>query len=86
MRGEFKPSVIPWICQELGVQPNQVFIGCPGSTFEHSLSELGGVRVITHFKRKVEDVGAGETPMLARTRAGSTSNNSEVELVSKGLV
>ncbi len=70
------------------MQPNQVFIGCPGSTFEHSLSELGGVRVITHFKRKVqpEDVGAGETPMLNRTRADSTSNNSEVELVSKGLV
>jgi hypothetical protein len=29
----------------------QVFIACPGHSFAHRFSDLGGVRVITHFQK-----------------------------------
>ncbi|MBN2384180.1 APC family permease [bacterium] len=44
--GEFNPGTIDAISQEYEVPLNYMFIGAPGESFPHNLSELGGVRLI----------------------------------------
>eukprot|EP01092_Planopodium_desertum_P006308 TRINITY_DN26111_c0_g2_i2.p1 TRINITY_DN26111_c0_g2~~TRINITY_DN26111_c0_g2_i2.p1 ORF type:complete len:118 (-),score=4.34 TRINITY_DN26111_c0_g2_i2:24-377(-) len=47
-KGEFTPTLVANLAQEIKVPPNLMFISCPGDRFPHSISSFGGVRVITH--------------------------------------
>ena len=44
--GKFGPSLITQLSEEYGVPPNYMFLGTPGDSFPHNLSDLGGVRFI----------------------------------------
>jgi len=46
MEGKFGPQLIAQLSREWKIPANFMFIGCPGQGMPHSLSELGGVRVI----------------------------------------
>ena len=46
MRGEFGPDLIDELSQKWQIPVNFMFIGCPSGDMNHSLAELGGVRVV----------------------------------------
>lgn len=46
LEGKFGPQLITQLSKEWKIPANFMFIGCPGQGMPHSLSELGGVRVI----------------------------------------
>jgi len=46
VKAQFGPEVIERLSRRLGVPKNYMFIGTPGDRFPHSLSDLGGVRLI----------------------------------------
>ena len=46
VKGIFSPELINQLSQHLDVPKNYMFIGTPGDRFPHSLSDLGGVRLI----------------------------------------
>jgi hypothetical protein len=46
VRGRFGPELIERLSQRFGVPKNYMFIGTPGHMFPHSISDLGGVRLI----------------------------------------
>jgi len=46
MQGKFGPELIAELSRNWKIPANFMFIGCPGQGMPHSLSELGGVRVI----------------------------------------
>ena len=48
VEGQFNPESVKQLAEHLGIPPNYMFIACPGLTFEHRFSDLGGVRLITH--------------------------------------
>lgn len=48
VRGDFGPSMIDKLVHKLSVPKNFMFITCPGETFTHKVSDLGGVRLVTH--------------------------------------
>eukprot|EP00026_Physarum_polycephalum_P004240 Phypoly_transcript_04257.p1 GENE.Phypoly_transcript_04257~~Phypoly_transcript_04257.p1 ORF type:complete len:658 (+),score=108.09 Phypoly_transcript_04257:78-2051(+) len=48
VRGDFGPMMIEKLVQKLAVPKNFMFITCPGETFNHKVSDLGGVRLVTH--------------------------------------
>jgi len=48
VKGEFGPTLISQLQQKLRVPKNFMFITCPGETFTHKVSDLGGVRLVTH--------------------------------------
>jgi len=48
VQGEFIPQTIDLISNKLGVPKNFMFITTPSAKFTHKLSDLGGVRLVTH--------------------------------------
>src|SRR5665213_1021384 len=46
VKGAFGPELIERLSRRFGVPKNYMFIGTPGNHFPHSISDLGGVRVI----------------------------------------
>ena len=46
VRGRFGPELIERLSQRFRVPKNYMFIGTPGHTYPHSISDLGGVRLI----------------------------------------
>ncbi len=46
VKGQFGPQLVEKISRRLKIPKNSMFIGTPGSGFQHSLAELGGVRII----------------------------------------
>ena len=44
--GHFGPGLIAELAEEYGIPPNYMFLGTPGDSFPHNLSDLGGVRFI----------------------------------------
>jgi len=46
IKGDFGPSLIDQISDELGVPKNFMFITTPSAHFTHKLSDLGGVRLV----------------------------------------
>jgi len=48
VRGDFGPAMIDKLVHKLSVPKNFMFITCPGETFTHKVSDLGGVRLVTH--------------------------------------
>jgi hypothetical protein len=46
VKGVFGPELIERLSRRFGVPKNYMFIGTPGNHFPHSISDLGGVRVI----------------------------------------
>lgn len=45
-KGRFGPGLIAELAEEYGIPPNYMFLGTPGDSFPHNLSDLGGVRFI----------------------------------------
>ena len=46
MKGEFGPTLISELSKKWDIPVNFMFIGCPTGDMEHSLADLGGVRVV----------------------------------------
>ncbi|MEO5926423.1 MAG: APC family permease [Bryobacteraceae bacterium] len=46
VKAHFGPELIERLSQRFGVPKNYMFIGTPGHSFPHSISDLGGVRLI----------------------------------------
>ena len=46
VKGHFGPELIERLSRRFGVPKNYMFIGTPGDRFPHTLSDLGGVRLI----------------------------------------
>ena len=46
VKGKFGPQLVEKLSRRLRIPKNYMFIGTPSAKFKHSLSELGGVRII----------------------------------------
>ena len=46
VKARFCPELIERLSRRFGVPKNYMFIGTPGDRFPHSLSDMGGVRLI----------------------------------------
>ena len=59
LEAPFGPALVEWLSKELMVPKNSMFITCPDSRFQHELSHISGVRIITHvsgrYERQVDD-------------------------------
>lgn len=48
VQGVFNPASVKYISEQLNIPPNFMFLSAPGNKFPYNLSDLGGVRLITH--------------------------------------
>jgi len=48
VQGEFGPNLIDQLSYRLGVPKNFMFITTPSEKFSHKISDLGGLRLVTH--------------------------------------
>jgi amino acid transporter len=66
---EFGPGIVHWLEKQLGTPSNNMFVGCPDSDFQHRLTDLGAVRVITRPSRKVAGSGvSGRAPFFVPSK------------------
>jgi hypothetical protein len=54
IEGEFNPETVQEVAQFFGMSRHNIFIGCPGPNFKHSVADFGGVRIITARQNKSE--------------------------------
>jgi len=48
VKGQFGPAFVDHVAAQLGIPKNFCFITCPSERFTHKVSDLGGVRMVTH--------------------------------------
>ena len=45
---DFNPGVVEWLSNQLNIPTNAMFISCPDETFSLKLTQLKGMRIVTH--------------------------------------
>lgn len=85
-KGEFSPSMIPYLAEQMQVPVNCMFINCPKHDFRIPIDELGGVRIIMNSERsRILDSmkNTHESSFLWEDVGEDFDDISDVELISR---